>query len=686
MSPGKIKEAPQPPPLFTATPTSIIEDAKRLIDQSRKVQDQVVSTVQPENATFQNTLLPLAQEENRVSVYRYVLTFYRDVSPDAELRKASSDADQVFDDFERDTGLRKELFALVDEVFKKDNEDLDDESLLYLKKTHRRFFTNGMGLPAGPRRDRFKQIKKRLSEIAIEFRKNLVEEDGELWFTPEELAGVPDDVLSGWEKGADGSEHQGKLRLTFQYTDYFPVLDNARHEETRRRAFIANDNKCNQNVPLFKEAMVLRDEAARLLGYPNHTAYRLEDRMAKLPEKVNSFLDGLISKFTAKGHEELEKLKELKGADVGDRFDGHYYLWDRRFYHRLMMKKDYAVDQQKIAEYFPLDSTFQKMLAIFEDLFGLKFIELNGESDFVWHSDVRLFSVWDDEAEGGEFLGYLYIDLHPRPGKYGHAANFNLRRGFIDASGKRSYPATALVCNFTKSTPAKPSLLKHGELLMLFHELGHGIHDLVAKTAFAHFHGTQTVDDFCETPSKMLENWFWSPIPLQSISQHYHTGESIPDDMIHRLVQTRQVNIALSYLQQLSLSMFDIAVHSPESHEAIQEMNTSEVFNSIRKTVALAEGPEVQLGRYDWGHGEVIWSHLLGAYDVGYYGYLQAELYALDMFSTFFQSDPLNAKEGRRFRRMVLEKGGGQDEMKTLVDYLGREPNSNSLYESLGII
>ncbi|PWY76027.1 zincin [Aspergillus sclerotioniger CBS 115572] len=238
------------------------------------------------------------------------------------------------------------------------------------------------------------------------------------------------------------------------------------------------------------------------------------------------------------------------------------------------------------------------MFSIFASLLELEFIELDSESDLVWHPDVRIFSVWDDEAEENKFLGY------------GHAANFNLQRGFTDTNGKQSYPATALVCNFTRPTPVKPSLLKHSELLMLFHELGHGIHDLVAKTIFAHFHGTMIVNDFCEPPS----------------------------------------------------------------HEAIQDMNTSQVFNFIRKTEAFVEGPEVQHGR-----------HLLGAYDVGYYEYLQAELYALDMFSTIFQSDPLNAKQGRRFGRMILEKGGGQDEIKSLLDYLGREPNLNALYERLGI-
>jgi metallopeptidase MepB len=194
-------------------------------------------------------------------------------------------------------------------------------------------------------------------------------------------------------------------------------------------------------VALFKEAMVLRDEAARLLGYPNHAAFRIEDKMAKTPQTVDTFLGDLRSRLTAGGLKEIEKLKELKKADVesrGEKFDGHYFLWDHRFYDRLMLEKEYQLDHQKIAEFFPLQTTIRGMLEIFEELFGLVFVEVKGEDrasisasgkgeDIVWHEDVQLFSVWDEEAQGSGFVGYLYLDLHPREGKYGHAANFNLQ-------------------------------------------------------------------------------------------------------------------------------------------------------------------------------------------------------------------------------------------------------------------
>lgn len=275
--------------------------------------------------------------------------------------------------------------------------------------------------------------------------------------------------------------------------------------------------------------------------------------MAKTPKTVLDFLGDLRTQLTPGGAKEMDHLKELKKNDLDSRGlsssnDGSYYLWDHRFYDRLMVETEYSIDEQKIAEYFPLQSTVEGMLEIFEQLFGLVFVAIEGTErdkvsetgkgqDIAWHEDVKVFSVWDDEGEGSGFVGYLYLDLHPRPGKYGHAANFNLQPGFLYPNGTRRYPATALVCNFSKPTPKKPSLLKHDEVVTLFHELGHGIHDLVGRTTYSRFHGTSVVRDFVEAPSQMLENWCWTPSQLKSLSNHYSTGEKIPDDLIEKTNQ-----------------------------------------------------------------------------------------------------------------------------------------------------
>lgn len=438
MAPANLRNPPQAPPVFTATPKSIIEDTKRLINKSRQVQDSVVAGVKQDQAAFNNVLLPLAHDENTMALEAHILGFYQAVSTDSTLRDASTEAEKLMDDFFIESSMREDVFQLVSSVVKK-GEELDPESQKLLEKEHKDYIRNGLGLPVGPKRDRFKDIKKRLSQISIEFQKNLNEENGGIWFTPEELDGVPDDVLSGLKKGE--GENEGKLRLSFKYPDLFPTLKYATNSAVRQKIMIANENKCNQNVPLFREAILLRDEAARLLGYPNHATFRIEDKMAKTPKTVDTFLGDLRKRLAAGGEKDIKSLKALKEADLKARgldFDGHYFLWDHRFYDRMMLEKDYSLDQRLIAEYFPLQTTITSMLRIFEEIFGMEFVEITGEErdkiatsgkggDIVWHEDVHVYSVWNDEGEGSGFVGYLYLDLHPRDGKYGHAANFNLQ-------------------------------------------------------------------------------------------------------------------------------------------------------------------------------------------------------------------------------------------------------------------
>ncbi|KAI9678247.1 MAG: hypothetical protein M1817_006192 [Caeruleum heppii] len=721
MAPQSLKKPPQAPPKFTATPSTLIAEAKALIDRSRKVQDKIVAEVRAETASFDNVLLPLAYDDNAMGDESHILCFYQAVSTQKELRDASTEAEELFNDFDIESSMREDVFKLVDAVLKK-KEQLEPESQRLLDKAHKGYIQYGLGLPAGPKRDRFKEIKKRLSQISTNFQKNLNEETGAIWFSPEELDGVPDDVLSGLTKGED--DNAGKLRLTFKYPDLFPTLKYAKSAAVRQKVFIGNENKCNDNVPLFKEAIVLRDEAARLLGYPNHAAFRIEDKMAKTPKTVDDFLGDLRTRLTSAGQAEVKKLKTLKEEDCkarGVEFDGKYYLWDHRFYDRLMVEKEYAVDQQQIAEYFPLQSTVDGMLHIFEQLFGLEFIEITpGEArdqlsdtgkggDIAWHEDVKVFSVWDDEGEGRGFVGYLYLDMFPRDGKYGHAANFNMQPGYIDRAGKRHYPATALVCNFSKPTAKKPSLLKHDEVVTLFHELGHGIHDLVSKTIYSRFHGTNTVRDFVEAPSQMLENWCWTPSQLKSLSKHYASlspdyeeswraevqssgsqvagakpAEKMPDKLISSLIKTQHVNDALFNLRQLHFGIFDMTVHEPKSHEAVMALPVTATYNNLREQITQLDGPDAG-GRADWANGQATFGHLVGGYDAGYYGYLSSQVYSADMFFSIFKKDPMNGKEGRRYRHTVLERGGSQEEMTTLEEFLGRAPSSEAFYRELGL-
>lgn len=359
-------------------------------------------------------------------------------------------------------------------------------------------------------------------------------------------------------------------------------------------------------MPLFQEIIELRDEAARLLGYPDHASVRVEEKMAKNPTTINEFLNGLRGRLLEGGKQDIASLLEYKKKDYEERgleFDGNFYMWDTSYYSRIQKEKQYSIDEIAISQYFPVDSTFKGMLKIFEEIFGLVFVEIKEEDrkrisstgkaeDIVWHEDVHLYSVWNDEEGGSEFVGYLYIDLHPRDNKYGHNANFGIDPGYLKTDGTRNYPSTALVCNFSKPSATKPSLLKHHEVVTLFHELGHGIHDLVARTKYSYFHGTSVVDDFVEAPSQMLENWCWTPSVLKSLSRHWESNDKITDELINKLISTKNLNSATQNLGQLLIGTFDMTIHTPKSHEAIKELDAGKLWNTLRGEVTGIKGPE----------------------------------------------------------------------------------------------
>ncbi|KJZ77939.1 hypothetical protein HIM_02576 [Hirsutella minnesotensis 3608] len=700
MAGSKYQTPPQSPPVFTATADSIIADTKSMTETTKGVYDKVVASVQPDKASFADVLEPILVDDNLSSAPKRILTFYHHVSANESLREASNKAEQMMDDFNIETKMREDIFKLVDAAYaSRDSQGLETERLHLLTKERQKFIRNGLLLPAGPQRDRFKEISKRLSQLCIQGQKNLNEESGSIWFTPKELEGVPSDDIDVDQLEKGTGENEGKVKVTFKYNHLFPLMKYARHEETRRKYSMAEANKSNNNVPLFQEIIELRDEAARMLGYPDHASMRIEQKMAKTTANVNKFLGDLRTRLAPGGVKEAERLLEYKKRDYeerGESFDGNLYMWDISFYSNKVKEKEFSVDEVEISQYFPVDSTFAGMLKIFEQIFGFVFVELKTEDrarlsptgkaeDIAWHEDVIIYSVWDEEAAGGGFCGYLYLDLHPRDNKYGHNANFNLEPGYIREDGSRNYPATALVCNFSKPSGKKPALLKHQEVVTLFHELGHGIHDLAGRTRYGYFHGTSVVEDFVEAPSQMLENWCWAPSVLKSLSRHWDTNATIPDDVVERLVRTKNFNSATATLTQLLYGLFDMNVHTPKTHGEVKNMNVGRLWNQLRHDISGIKGPEDQGLGLEWGNRYATIGHYIGGYDAGYYGYLWSEVFSTDMFHSFFKKNPMDGKEGRRYRKTVLERGGSMDEMEFLKEFLGREPSSKAFYEELGL-
>ena len=328
--------------------------------------------------------------------------------------------------------------------------------------------------------------------------------------------------------------------------------------------------------------------------------------MAKSPETVVKFLEDLRDRAFKRRSNDIAELLSVKKAELvssGLPVEKELYKWDIPYYTRMLKETKYSVDQQKIAEYFPLHPTVAAMLKLFGRLFGFVFIELQDDkdrarisptgkaSDLTWHEDVILYGVWNDEQEGGEFAGYIYLDMHPRPGKYGNAQCYPIQLGFSRPDGQRHYPSTALLTNFTKPTKDKPSLLKHNEVVLLFHELGHGMHDLSGRCQYSRFHGAETVGDFNEAPSQMLENWCWDPASLKFLSSHFETGDALPDVMIEALVRTKHVQPALELLGRLHMCLFDMAVHTAKEEDG--EINVEKIYSEYVDLNGV-KGPEDQ--------------------------------------------------------------------------------------------
>ncbi|KAK7203163.1 hypothetical protein BZA70DRAFT_83876 [Myxozyma melibiosi] len=661
------KTPPQAPPTWTLTPEQITSEMETVLAEAKKLEDEVSALPEP---SFNSVIKALADASNVRYGLVNQLTFYQHISADKEVRNSSSKAEEAFRDFDIESSMREDLFKAVNAVYKQ-TPDVDPESKRLLEKLNLDFVRNGLALPVETR-DELKALQKKLSNLEVQYNKNLGEETGFILFTAEELEGVPADVV------AQFAEVEGKYKMTFKYPDLFPVMKYAKNPDTRRRAFVGDQNKVMENTELLIQAIKLRADIAHLLGYKTHSAYVLEDRMAKSPEIVMTFLNDLREKLSIAGKTEIAKLLELKQADekaLGLPEDSSFNVWDYRYFDRLLLEKEYEVDDQKISEYFPMQSTIEKMLKIFEVLFALEFHEVTGADRSVWHEDCKQFAVWKNDTGTQEFVGWLYFDLHPREGKYGHAANFNLSPGYTDKDGKRVYPVTALVCNFSKPSASKPSLLKHDEVVTFFHELGHGIHDLVSVTKYARFHGTNVARDFVEAPSQMLEYWCWQPKELKGLSSHYEEpSKTIDDDLIDKIVKSKHVNGGLFNLRQLHFALFDMTLHTSDGN-----IDVTETWNSMRQEIALMQ----QANETTYGFGS--FGHLMGGYDSGYYGYLWSQVFAADIFYTEFLADPMNTTNGLRYRDTILKPGGSREELDNLKQLLGREPNNVAFLSELGV-
>ncbi|RKP18218.1 zincin [Rozella allomycis CSF55] len=653
---------------FSLTASEIKNLSQTLISKSRAVYDQV-SALSSDRATFKNAIIPIAKIEAEYSVASANIYFPQYVSPIKEVRDASVEANKALEEFSIETDMRADIYKVVLAVAEK-NEELGPEDKRLLEKMLLDYKRNGLGLNE-KKQELLKEIKKKLSNLAIQFSSNMNEDNTTVIFTEEELEGVPADYLKSLNKRViDQKEY---FVLTMKYPDVFAVLKNAVNEETRRRMDYSYSTKCKANLPILEEAVRLRRDAAQVLGYEDHATFRLETRMAKTPENVFKFLEDLKNKLTPLGEKELERLRQLKKEhleSLGKQFNGSIEAFDFHFYHKMLMEKDYQINEEEIKEYFSLESVTQGMLDIYQKVLNLKFTEIENKN--VWHQDVRTFNVID--ATSDEVIGQFYLDLFPRDGKYTHAACFGLQPGYIDVdTNERCYPVAAMVANFSKPMEGKPSLLKHNEVVTYFHELGHVMHQICSKTKHARFHGTKVERDFVEAPSQMLENWCWEPTILHKLSEHYQRkGEKLPSETIERMVKAKNLNAGLLNLRQLFFGFYDMKLHT-----AKESLGATKLWDELKENITLIPNPHNTWPVASFGH-------IMGGYDAGYYGYLWSQVFSADMFFSKFKNNVMSVENGLQYRKLILGPGGSRDGDNMLRDFLGRDPTVDPFLKSIG--
>ncbi len=629
-----------------------IAEADRLVDGAVAVTD---------DRTYANTMRPIDRAGVVMNDAQGRGAFMARVHPDQEVRVAAVAAEEAMAKWSNELVMRSDLAAAIKEYAATEEagglDGLEARNLAFWLRDLRRA---GHDLGEADREE-LRRLRQRLIEAQVAFRSNLDEWDDGIDMTREELSGLPDSYVERLGPGSDA----GTYRVSMAYPDYIPFMEEGDRRELRQALQYKFWNRAaEENMPLIEEAAELRRQIAELLGYDTWAHYSMEIKMAD-PDAVDALYDSIVPGLTRRGEHELAALQALADGDLeGERIQP----WDWVYYHTEQRKRDYGIDQNEVAEYFPLETVIDGMFAITGEVFGLEYRTVDDAR--AWHEDVALYEIRD--RGGAEPIAYFYFDLFPRDGKYGHAACFDIMGRVVGDDGSVRPPVAAVVANFTKPGPNSPSLLKHDEAVTLFHEFGHVLHFCLTEVDHPRFAGYDTEWDFVEAPSQIMENWMWEPEVLGRFARHYETGEPIPTDLVKRLVAARDQNEGLVNLRQVFLGKFDLALHAGTPD--------LDIDRAYRDAFAYSLLPFHEGTHFVAGFG-----HLMGGYDAGYYGYQWAKVYGDDMFSVFADNGILSPEVGTRYREEVLARGYSRDAIEHLRAFLGREPSSDAYLERLGL-
>lgn len=643
------KPLPITPETRERVKTTIDRFMSQLKDAYRILQD--VAVVPDDARTFRNTLEAL--DDFYVIVEEAVNWpgFYAYVHPDPFVRAVGEEIDKFSSQFLVEVGSSRTLYRAL-KTLDRAKPKLSAEERYLLDENIRDFEDGGVGLP-DKKRDRFKALSKELSDAAIDFSSNLRDYSDTLPVSPDQLAGMDSDYIERLEKTGDG-----KFILTLDYPVFLPYMDYGRDETVRKELLKKFRNRAkDKNVDLLLKITKLRIDRTKLLGKKSYAESIISRRMARTPKIAMDFLEDVRRRVDRKAKEEVRELTELKREVTGNSSAG-FEQWDRNFYSKIITRRKFDYDPQKVKEYFQTDRVTQALLDISQKIYGIKFKKSPGAIP-LWHEDAIHYDVYSD----GKMIGEFYMDLYPRPNKYKHAAAWGLRPHKIFPDGRVQLPISAIVANFQKPMPGKPSLLSFDDVETFFHEFGHLIHGILSTTRFAQVSGTRVMRDFVEAPSQMFEKWVHDTAVLSTFAKHYQTGETIPAALVDRIVKSRNVVSGIETQRQLFYGIYDLTLHTVSDKNKIPDV-VQLWFRLKEEVEKMPEIPET--------NGPAGFDHLMG-YGAGYYGYLWSKMIAANMYEYIRDHGGLmNPEQGKRLRRIILSQGGSRHPDELVREFLGQ--------------
>ncbi len=642
-----------------------IADAKQEIQQIIENKD---------TADFKNTIEAMAFSGMQLDRISNIFFNLNSAETNEDLQKIAQIIAPKLSAFSNDISLNPDLFARVKAVHDTVTNTLTTEQKTLLDKTYKGFVRNGALLNETDK-TKLREIDGQLAVLSLQFNENVLAETNayQLHITNEEdLAGLPDGVIEAAKNLAEQEKKEGWV-FTLDYPSYLPFVTYAKNRELRKEIAVANGKKGFQDNDFNNEQIVLdivrlRNERAQLLGYQNHAAFVLEERMAQNPENVFNFLNELLEKAKPAADKEFDELstysKKLDAIDQLQKWDGSYYS-------EKLKQERFNLDDELLKPYFQLENVLYGAFEVATKLYGLTFTEVHNIDKY--HEDVQTFEVTD---ESGNLVAVFYTDFFPRKGKRNGAWMTSYKSQWIK-DGKNERPHISIVCNFTPPTPSKPSLLTFNEVTTLFHEFGHALHGMLANTTYPSLSGTSVYWDFVELPSQIMENWVYEPETLALFAKHYQTCETIPQEYIEKIKESANFLEGLATVRQLSFGLLDLGWHTtnPSAIKSLKEFE-NEQFASTQLYPDVAENAM-----------STAFSHIFaGGYAAGYYSYKWAEVLDADAFDYFKQNGIFNKEIATKFKENVLSQGGTDHPMTLYKKFRGQEPSPEALLKRAGLV